>query len=111
MGQRTCKSYLMNKIISFIILLTFLVGCENEKQPKTPDMELEAKNTVLAYLAKNQLPIEELKPFFSSAQPSPDFSYLYTGGGRCIEFIINCHGQSCTELSKYPYDEHGELCP
>jgi hypothetical protein len=103
----------MNKIIYIIISLAFLSGCENEIEIllKTAEMESEAKNTVLAYLAKNQLPREGLKPFSSSAQPSPDFSYLYTGGGRCIEFIINCHGQSCTDLRKYPYDEHGEQCP
>lgn len=101
----------MNKIISIIICLTLVSGCENKTSPKTPEMVLEAKNTVLAYLTKNQLPAEELKPFASSAQPSPDFSYLYTGGGRCIEFIINCHGQSCSDLRKYPYDEHGEQCP
>ena len=101
----------MNKIIYIIVFLALLSGCEKQEIEKTPEMEQEAKNTVLAYLAKNQLPLEGLKPFNSSVQPSPDFSYLYTGGGRCIEFIINCHGQSCTELRKYPYDEHGEQCP
>jgi hypothetical protein len=111
MGLPVGESLLMNKIIYIVMIFAFLSGCENETLPKPPEMELEAKNTVLAYLAKNKLPVEYLKPFVSSAQPSPDFSYLYTGGGRCIEFIINCHGKICTELRKYPYDEHGEQCP
>ena len=94
-----------------MVCLALLSGCEQEVTIKTPEMEQDAKSTVLAYLAKNQLPPEGLKPFESPVQPPPDFSYLYTGGGRCINFIVLCHGQSCQELRLYPYDEHGDQCP
>ena len=101
----------MNKTLSIIIFLVFLYGCEKQAIPKTPEMELEAKNKILTYLTKNELPHEGLNPFHSSVEPTPDFSYLYTGGGRCIHFIIYCHGHSCNDMSKYPYDRHGEQCP
>lgn len=101
----------MNRLILIVSFLVLLAGCEESSQPKTPEMEIEARNTVLDYLAKNDLPNENLVSFKSAVKTSPDFSYLYTGGGRCIEFIVLCHGQSCKELRKYPYDEHGEQCP
>jgi hypothetical protein len=101
----------MNRLIFTVILLVWVSGCSESTQPKTQEMEIEARNTVLDYLAKNDLPNENLASFKSAVKPSPDFSYLYTGGGRCIEFIVLCHEQSCKELRNYPYDEHGEQCP
>ena len=101
----------MNRLILIVILLVFLSGCEESSRLKTPEMAIEARNTVLDYLAKHDLPNEKLSVYKSSVKPSPDFSYLYTGGGKCIEFIVLCHGQSCNELGKYPYDEHQEQCP
>jgi len=101
----------MIKLLSITFLLAIIFSCGQQDIVKTPEMAKEAKNTVLAYLRKNQLPHEGLKLFDSSAQPKPDFGFLYTGAGRCIEFIIYCAGQSCGEMLKYPYDEHGEQCP
>lgn len=111
MGPTSPKYEEMNRLILIVIFLVFLSGCEESSQLKTPEMENEARNTVLDYLEKNDLPNENLAFYKSAVKPSPDFSYLYTGGGRCIEFIVLCHGQSCNELRKYPYDEHGEQCP
>jgi len=101
----------MIRILSTIFLLTFLCSCEQQQIVKTPEMAAEAKSVVLAYLSKNQLPHEGLEVFNSAVRPKPDFSFLYKGAGRCIEFIINCNGQNCKEMRKYPYDEHGEKCP
>ena len=101
----------MNQVLLALIFLVLLSGCKESSQPKTPEMEAEARSVIVEYLAKNNLPNEPLVLFKSSAKPMPDFSYLYTGGGRCIEFIVLCNGQSCKELRKYPYDEHGEQCP
>jgi len=99
------------RIISLLFVVVFLIGCEKQSIAKTPQMEEEARATVVAYLEKNSLSLEGLKPFDSSASPKPDFGFLYTGGGHCIEFIVNCHGGRCTDWAKYPYDEHGEKCP
>lgn len=101
----------MKKLFIACICLALLVACQEEPKVLTPEMEKEAKSIVLTYLEKHQLPKEGLAPFNSKAQPKPDFGYLYTGGGRCIEFIVNCYGQSCKELMNYPYDEHGDECP
>ena len=101
----------MNRFISILFVLSALWGCEEAIQLKTPEMEVDARNTVLEYLAKNNLPSENLVYISSAVKPGTDFSYLYTGGERCIEFIVLCHGQSCKELRKYPYDVHGEQCP
>jgi hypothetical protein len=101
----------MYKLTSFLFFISILSSCDESANSKTPEMERDAKNTVLEYLAKNQLPVEKLRAHKSLAKPTPDFSFLYTGGGRCIEFIINCNGKSCKKLEKYPYDEHGEQCP
>lgn len=111
MGPTSPKYEEMNQLILTVFFLVLLSGCEQSSQPKTPEMEIEARNVVVNYLAKNDLPNENLASFKSTVKHSPGFSYLYTGGGRCIEFIVLCHGQSCKELLKYPYDEHGEQCP
>jgi hypothetical protein len=92
------------------LLLLSLLGCDGERL-LAPQMEKKAIKTVEAYLNKYNLPLEELKPFQSSASSKPDFSFLYTGGGRCIEFIVYCYGNECTELKSYPYYEHGDKCP
>ena len=97
--------------ILLVIVSIVVFGCDYGKVDKTPSMEKEAKDTVLSYLEKNNLPQEGLEVFYSLAQPKADYSYLYKGGGRCIEFIIYCSGRDCTELRKYPYYEHGEKCP
>ncbi len=102
---------LMNRQILAITFLAQLAACEMSSSSKTPEMKEDARNTVLKYLAKNQLPAEVLAPFNSLVTPTPDFSYLYAGGGRCIEFIVYCHGKTCNDWSKYPYDEHGDECP
>ena len=113
MGKKNLVSRNMHiKYFAFVFLL-FLIGCEYQSNSKalTPEMEAEAKNTILQYLVKNKLPVEGLEPFNSKVSNKPDFSYLYTGGGRCIEFIVYCNNQSCNDLHKYPYDEHNEKCP
>ena len=74
-------------------------------------MEQEARTTVTNYLRNSNLSITELSPFNSTAQPRPDFSFLYRGSGRCIEFIIDCHENICTNMKKYPFDRHGGECP
>mgnify|MGYP003384815038 CR=1 FL=1 len=99
-----------------LVLLTasFLVGCDSGYEtPKvrTPEMAAQAKSSVIAYLTKKNLSPEGLATFKSSVQPEPGFSYLYTGSGRCIEIIVLCYGQDCSEVRSYPYDRHGEQCP
>ncbi len=74
-------------------------------------MEKNARQTVVNYLEKNKLPNINLVSFKSEASPAPDFAFLYTGGGRCIEFIVYCYEKTCTELKKYPHDSHGDECP
>ena len=111
MGPSSPKYDEMKRLIIWVILLVWVSGCDEATLHNTLEMETEARNTVLDYLAKNGLPNENLATFKSAVKPSPGFSYLYTGGGRCIEFIVLCHEQSCKELRKYPYDEHGEKCP
>jgi hypothetical protein len=101
----------MSRLLPIIFLIAFVCSCEQQEIVKTPEMAMEARNTVLDYLTNNQLPHKGLELFKSSAQPTADFSFLYKGAGRCIEFIVNCHGQSCKDLAKYPFDEHGEQCP
>ncbi|WP_226645353.1 hypothetical protein [Microbulbifer variabilis] len=95
----------------FLTCILLLVGCGKQAKELTPEMESQAREAIEIYLKKNQLPLEGLKPFNSSASSKPDFGFLYTGGGRCIEFVVTCHGSSCTDWAKYPYDEHGEKCP
>ena len=97
--------------IALLACIVFIVSCSEQQKTLTPAMELQAKQTIEAYLQKNQLPLEGLKPYNSSASPKPDFGFLYTGGDRCIEFVVTCHGGNCTDWAKYPYDEHGEKCP
>ena len=43
----------MNRLIFTAILLVWVSGCSESTQPKTQEMEIEARNTVLDYLAKN----------------------------------------------------------
>ena len=94
-----------------LLLFLFLLGCAGE-QPLTVEMKKNARKTVESYLTKYKLPLEGLKIIESKAKPKPDFSFLYTGDNRCIEFIVYCYGDiKCTELRSYPYIEHGEECP
>jgi len=99
------------RIVLVLSLLVLLSGCEESHFLKTPEMEVEARNTVLVYLANNKMPSEGLSPNLPEVKPSSDFDYLYTGADRCIGFKIICYAQSCKELLKYPYDIHGEKCP
>ena len=102
------------KLYTAFLFLVFIAGCDGGYEtPKvrTPEMESQAKNSVINYLAKKDLSPEGLVVFKSSVQPEPGFSYLYTGGGRCIEIIVLCYGQNCSEVRSYPYDRHGEKCP
>ena len=101
----------MLRVIILAFLLISIIGCSENKKVLTPEMELMALQRVVSYLEENNLPNENLLVFKSKASPKPDFAYLYTGGERCIEFIIYCHGNTCNELNKYPYDKHGEKCP
>lgn len=74
-------------------------------------MEVQARETAINYLLKQNLSQEGLRAFESKVHPKPDFSYLYTGSGRCIEIIVICDGTQCTDWAAYPYDEHNETCP
>ena len=108
------RRLLINRVfLAFLYVLAIYTVIINVffSEQKTPSMDTEAYNTVLQYLARNNLPSQELRPYHSSASPQPDYSYLYIGGERCIEFVVYCHGQNCNDLKKYPYDEHGEQCP
>jgi hypothetical protein len=97
--------------VTFLICIVLLVSCDKRSKELTTELEIQTRKTIEAYLKKNQLPIEGLNPYISSASPKPDFGFLYTGGGRCIEFVVTCHGDNCTDWAKYQYDEHGEKCP
>jgi outer membrane PBP1 activator LpoA protein len=46
----------MNRILTVLLFAGLLSGCEKAAHSKTPDMEAEARNTVMEYLAKNDLP-------------------------------------------------------
>ena len=95
-----------------LLLLLFLIsGCSDEPQELTPEMQKQATETVLEYLKRNNLPNENLEFSISKNRDIADFSYMYRGGGRCINFIVKCYGSNCKELQKYPYDRHGEKCP
>ena len=85
--------------------------CSKTEITKTPEMDKQALATVQSYLEKNGMPIEKITAFDSSVKPKPDYSFLYTGGNRCIEFIVICYGEICKELRKYPDDEHSQECP
>lgn len=97
-----------------VAIIIFMTGCDGgytTPKVRTPEMESQAKNNVIAYLAKKNLGPEGLASFKSSVKPEPGFSYLYTGSGRCIEIIVLCYGNNCSEVRSYPYDRHGERCP
>jgi hypothetical protein len=101
-------------LFSTLLVIVFLASCDGgyeTPEVRTPEMAIQAKNSVIAYLAKKNLPPEGLASFNSSVKPEPGFSYLYTGNGRCIEIIVLCYGQNCSEVQSYPYDRHGEQCP
>jgi hypothetical protein len=66
---------------------------------------------IIEYLERNNLPNENLVVSVSNNRAIADFSFMYKGGGRCINFIVKCYGNDCSSLQKYPYDEHGEKCP
>ena len=103
----------LNLLLALLATL-FLVACNGgyeTPEVRTPEMAAQAKNSVIAYLARKNLPPEGLATFKSSVKPEPGFSYLYTGSGRCIEIIVLCYGQNCSEVRSYPYDRHGEQCP
>ena len=99
--------------IFFLLLVTSFVlsGCEAGEKNLTPQMKTNARNAVIEYLNKNNLPIENLSDFKADTKPKSDFAFLYTGGGRCIAFAVECYNSLCSKVSKYPYDEHGDDCP
>ena len=101
----------MNQNSILLLLLFLFFGCSHESQELTPEMQEQATKTVLAYLERNNLPNENLKITISENRDIADFSYMYRGGGRCINFIVKCYGFNCKELQLYPYDRHGEKCP
>ena len=101
----------MKRLFLIYSCFIFLVACQQKPKILTLKMEQEANSIVLNYLEKHNLPEQTLQSFKSRALPKPDFSYIYTGGGRCIEFIINCTNGKCSKLESYPYDVHGEKCP
>jgi len=94
----------------FLCVLT-IIACQKESQVLTPVMESQARKTIEVYLQKQQLPLEDLRPLSSMSSQKADFGYLYTGNGRCIEFVVKCYKDNCTDWEKYPYDEHGDQCP
>jgi len=96
-------------ILTAVIL--FVLGCTDAPRELTPQMKEMATKTVVDYLKRNNLPNENLVASVSQNRNIADFSFLYTGAGRCINFIVKCYGNSCNDLQKYPYDEHGEKCP
>ena len=97
---------------SILLLLLFLIfRCSNEPQELTLEMQEQATETVLAYLERNNLPNENLEITIPKNRDIADYSYIYRGGGRCINFIVKCYGHTCKELQWYPYDRHGEKCP
>lgn len=101
-------------IFTAFLGMSLLVGCDGGYETptiRTAEMEAQAKSSVVAYLAKQNLTSDGLASFKSSVQPEPGFSYLYTGNNRCIEIIVLCNGQNCSEVRSYPYDRHGEKCP
>ncbi len=92
-------------------LLVLCVGCSKAPQTLTPEMQKQATETVLAYLERNNLPSDNLEVAISENRDIADFSFMYTGAERCINFLVKCYAQSCKELQSYPYDRHGEACP
>jgi len=102
------------KLLLVLIVTSLLVACDGgyeTPEVRTPEMAAQAKSSVLAYLARKNLPPEGLAAFKSLVKPEPGFSYLYTGNDRCIEIIVLCYGRNCSEVRSYPYDRHGEQCP
>lgn len=97
-------------LIVFIVAFVFITACEKKQKVLTPAMEGQARKTIEVYLQQKQLPIEGLNSL-STTSAKIDFSYLYTGEGRCIKFIVRCHTHHCSDWEKYPYDEHGDECP
>ncbi len=97
----------------FLVLLILMAGCENQKKVLTSEMKKNARNNVEKIIKRQGLPSAELissPEHFST--PKPDFTYFYVEGGRCIEYAVQCYaGTKCSEISKYPYHEHGEKCP
>ena len=101
---------MFSRIILFVMMISIL-GCVDTPQELTPEMKRMATQTVVDYLKRNKLPNENLVASISKNRDVADFSFMYKGGGRCIHFIIKCYSNSCNDLQKYPYDEHGEKCP
>lgn len=98
--------------VGFLLSSIFLIfGCSNEPQELTPEMRDQATATVVKYLNGHNLPNENLEVSISLNRDIADFSFMYKGGGRCINFIVKCYGSTCIELQSYPYDRHGEKCP
>lgn len=96
-------------ILCFLLFLN--IGCSKKPQALTPDMQRQATETVLTYLERNNLPNENLEVAISDNRDIADFTFIYTGGERCINFIVKCYAHRCTELQSYPFDRHGEACP
>ncbi|GAC12718.1 hypothetical protein [Aliiglaciecola lipolytica] len=101
----------MHSNILLIALIIVLSSCSREDSILTDEMQMEARQVVVSYLKNNDLPVEQLTQRQSKNRDVKGFTYLYKGGNRCIEFIVNCYGSSCKEMQKYPFDEHGDKCP
>ena len=95
------------KILLIILCILSFASCSDKEL--TPQMKTDAEMSIYSYLQSNGLPKEGLRSF--NLGTDSDFSYLYTGGGRCIGFVITCYGNQCNTLEKYPYDRHREICP
>ena len=103
--------HIMNRVVLLLSSIFLIFGCSNEPQELTPEMRELATATVVKYLNGHNLPNENLEVSISQNRDIADFSFMYKGGGRCINFIVKCYGSTCTELQSYPYDRHGEKCP
>ena len=98
--------------ILILLLLLFTVGCEDKKK-LTSEMEKNARKNVEQRIKRDGLsPGELLLSTEHFSYPEPDFTFFYTENGRCIEYVVQCYaGTKCSEVSSYPYHEHGENCP
>jgi len=98
--------------VTFIILLIYF-ALAYWSEPKEPSSKMKemAKRTIVDELKRNKLPYKNITISVSKNKAIADFYVHYTDGERCIEYIVKCHGRSCTQLQSYDYDFHGEECP
>jgi len=108
-GRYTAQGVM--RLISIILLLYLSLAYWSNPMEPSPEMSKMATDTVKNYLKQHELPYERVTMSIPKDTSISDFELLYTDGGRCIHFIVKCHGRSCTELQWYPFDRHGEKCP